>query len=109
MAKKTKSKSKRKFVVKDGMPEGIYGGHRDLAELWSAEYGLTLPRVGWDTMEAMFDMDQLTGFLEQMDPKIIDETAKDRWAQGFMMGMLHQLILTRVMELDEEGNEIEED
>ncbi len=98
------SKKKPRTPKQPQMPPGLYGGHRDIAEILSAAYGSTVPNAGWDTVEELFDMDQLTEFLQEVNPEILEHTLKDQFLQGFLMGMLHQLVVIKNMQDDgEEG------
>jgi len=83
------------------MPDGVFGGHRDLAEILSAGYGSSVPNAGWDTVPELFDMDTLTGYLTEIHPQILEATLKDQFLQGFLMGMLHQLIIIKNMDDDD--------
>jgi hypothetical protein len=50
----------------------------------------------------MFDMDQLTSYLQELDARALDEATKDRWVQGFVMGIIHQAVHQTAINLIEE-------
>lgn len=103
MAKKKSSKKSDK-----PSPPLPFGGHRDLAEILSADYFIIANKTGWQTIPQLLNMDRLTDMLQEVPADILDKTIVDRWAQAFLMGMLHQTIVGEaiaMMRADEDEQE----